>query len=122
VPAFAELLLTHSGAWAVRQMFTPGRPAGPIRPGACSREEIEGYAAAFLQPGAATAALNYYRCAAGGAIRRVGGGVGGWVRAWIALGALLQRRHTPRCLGSSAPGAALAAPPRHPHPHPQTHT
>lgn len=41
----------------------------PVTPGAFSPEEIEAYREAFLRPGAATAAINYYRAAFRGGMR-----------------------------------------------------
>jgi pimeloyl-ACP methyl ester carboxylesterase len=57
IPGLAEWALTRRNASAVARAFR--RAAG--RPDAFTAEDIAAYRRAFLRPGVATAALNYYR-------------------------------------------------------------
>jgi pimeloyl-ACP methyl ester carboxylesterase len=57
LPWLPELALSARGFHAVRHIFREF----PARPGAFPDEEIESYVKALSQPGALTAALNYYR-------------------------------------------------------------
>ena len=59
LPFFPERsLLRHRAGFLKRMLLRD-----PVTPGAFSTEEIEAYRDAFLRPGAATAAINYYRAA-----------------------------------------------------------
>jgi hypothetical protein len=60
MPILAELLLTHSRGKVLLSMLQPGSPSGPVSD-ACSAADREWYRQAFLKPGVATAAVNYYR-------------------------------------------------------------
>ncbi|PNW88007.1 hypothetical protein CHLRE_01g010550v5 [Chlamydomonas reinhardtii] len=61
-PWAAEALLTHSDAHFLEGLWAPGADTAPrTAAGAVTRQDMEVYKAALLQPGAATAALNYYR-------------------------------------------------------------
>ncbi|GFR47062.1 hypothetical protein Agub_g8748 [Astrephomene gubernaculifera] len=62
MPILPELLLTHSDA-ALLETLLLGRagPASPRTSGAVTPGDVEVYKAALLQPGCATASLNYYR-------------------------------------------------------------
>ena len=59
LPFFPERSLTRRRAGFLKGMLRHD----PATPGAFSPEEIEAYREAFLRPGAATAAVNYYRAA-----------------------------------------------------------
>ncbi|KAG2444291.1 hypothetical protein HXX76_001048 [Chlamydomonas incerta] len=61
-PGAAEALLTHSDADFLDTLWAPGADTAPkTAGGALTAADMEVYKAALLQPGAATAALNYYR-------------------------------------------------------------
>lgn len=59
LPYFPERSLARRRAGFIKMMLR----RDPATPGAFSPEEIEAYREAFLRPGAATAAVNYYRAA-----------------------------------------------------------
>jgi epoxide hydrolase 4 len=59
LPWLPEALLRRRRAAALARLFR----TDPARPGAFTDEDIERYREAFLRPGAATAAINYYRAA-----------------------------------------------------------
>ena len=59
LPWLPERSLTRRRAGFLKGMLR----RDPVTPGAFSPEEIEAYREAFLRPGAATAAVNYYRAA-----------------------------------------------------------
>jgi pimeloyl-ACP methyl ester carboxylesterase len=59
LPWLPERSLTRHRAGFLKMMLR----RDPATPGAFSPEEIEAYREAFLRPGAATAAINYYRAA-----------------------------------------------------------
>lgn len=59
LPWLPERSLTRHRAGFLKMMLR----RDPVAPGAFSPEEIEAYREAFLRPGAATAAINYYRAA-----------------------------------------------------------
>ncbi|HQN09827.1 MAG TPA: alpha/beta hydrolase [Thermoanaerobaculia bacterium] len=59
LPCLPERSLTGHRAGFLARMLR----RDPVTPGAFSPEEIEAYREAFLRPGAATAAINYYRAA-----------------------------------------------------------
>jgi pimeloyl-ACP methyl ester carboxylesterase len=66
VPWLPEAILRARNYAAIRR----GLRRAPVRPGAFGEEEIRRYVAAIGQPGALTAALNYYRAAFRQALRR----------------------------------------------------
>ncbi|XP_046366844.2 epoxide hydrolase 4-like [Haliotis rufescens] len=59
VPFLPELSLRANDMKALERIFT-GRKGG-VTTGKCSTDDIEAYKYAFSRPGAATAAINYYR-------------------------------------------------------------
>lgn len=59
LPFFPERSLRGHRAGFIKMMLR----RDPVTPGAFSPEEIEAYREAFLRPGVATAAINYYRAA-----------------------------------------------------------
>jgi pimeloyl-ACP methyl ester carboxylesterase len=65
MPGLAERALAARDFAAVRRMFK----TYPARRGAFSDEDIEQYIGALRQPGALTAALNYYRTLGGSGMR-----------------------------------------------------
>ena len=62
IPRLPEAALRAGGFTAIRRVFREE----PVRPDAFSDEEIESYVAALREPGALTAAINYYRAAVRG--------------------------------------------------------
>jgi pimeloyl-ACP methyl ester carboxylesterase len=60
-PLLPELLIGAHDLKAVEDAFTDTSKMGVRTPGALSPEDIERYKAQFSEPGALTAALNYYR-------------------------------------------------------------
>jgi hypothetical protein len=59
-PLIPELQLTANDAEALGPVFTQ-QPAGVRNAGALREQDVDWFRAAFCQPGAATATLNYYR-------------------------------------------------------------
>lgn len=60
MPLLPELAFTHHDAKLLSDIWQGGG-IGPLTPGALSLSDVEVYKCALLQPGAATAILNYYR-------------------------------------------------------------
>ena len=63
-PALPELLLRSGDYAAVARVLRPGSAMGPKRDTALGKEDVAHYKDAIARPGALTAVLNYYRCAA----------------------------------------------------------
>lgn len=66
MPWLPELLLRWRGREALARLLS----RDPVRAGAFSAEDISSYQEAFERPGVCTAALNYYRAAIRGVLRR----------------------------------------------------
>eukprot|EP00879_Flechtneria_rotunda_P025013 GHRR01026542.1.p1 GENE.GHRR01026542.1~~GHRR01026542.1.p1 ORF type:complete len:202 (+),score=76.54 GHRR01026542.1:862-1467(+) len=60
-PGLPEVILTANNAASMQDIFFHGKTSGVKNKAAMSPADVDWFRAAILQPGAATAALNYYR-------------------------------------------------------------